>query len=44
VEKELLPFGALHWAFWAFAFGALLWALWFGKLLEGKRIIEGKNC
>jgi hypothetical protein len=21
-----------------------LWAFWYGKLLEGKRIIEGKNC
>jgi hypothetical protein len=26
------------------AFMALLWAFWCGKLLEGKRIIEGKNC
>jgi hypothetical protein len=25
-------------------FVALLWAFWCGKLLEGKRIIEGKNC
>jgi hypothetical protein len=23
-------------------FGALLWAFWPGKLLEGKRIVEGK--
>jgi hypothetical protein len=22
----------------------LLWAFLYGKLLEGKRIIEGKNC
>jgi hypothetical protein len=25
-------------------FGALFWAFWCGKLLEGKIIIEGKNC
>jgi hypothetical protein len=24
--------------------GALLWTFWCGKLLEGKIIIEGKNC
>jgi hypothetical protein len=22
----------------------LLWAFWYGKLLEGKRTIKGKNC
>jgi hypothetical protein len=22
----------------------LLWAFWYGKLSEGKTIIEGKNC
>jgi hypothetical protein len=22
----------------------LLWAFWYGKFLEGKRFIEGKNC
>jgi hypothetical protein len=44
------------WGFWLFAFGGftelfgllllgtLLWAFWCGTLLEGKRIIEGKNC
>jgi hypothetical protein len=40
--------------FWLFALGGflplnigkrlLLWVFWYGKLLEGKRIIEGKNC
>jgi hypothetical protein len=34
-EEGFLAFGFLP-------FGALLWAFWCGKLLEGKRIIEGK--
>jgi hypothetical protein len=48
-EEELLPFAFWAFAFWGstlsfWLFGALLWAFWCGKLLEGKRIIEGKNC
>jgi hypothetical protein len=34
-------------SFWSLAcifhFGLLLWAFWCGKLLEGKRITEGKR-
>jgi hypothetical protein len=34
----------LLWALaWVFCFGPLLWAFWYGKLLEGKRITEGKK-
>jgi hypothetical protein len=53
-EEGLLPFGALLWAFGLFALGCflplniwkkklLLGDFWCGKLLEGKRIVEGKN-
>jgi hypothetical protein len=49
-DEALLPFGALFRALGLFAWllalnigkKLLLWAFWFGKLLEGKRIIEGK--
>jgi hypothetical protein len=53
-EEGMLLFGALLWAFGHFALGdflplnlekkLLLWAFWCGKFLEGKIIIEGKNC
>jgi hypothetical protein len=36
-EEGLLLFGFLP-------LEALLWTFWCGKLLEGKRNIEGKNC
>jgi hypothetical protein len=52
-EEGLLLFGALLWAFALFCLAfdflplnigkkLLLWAFWCGKLLEGKRIDEGK--
>jgi hypothetical protein len=52
-EEWFLLFGALLWAFgWLFVLGGflplnigkklLLWSFWCGKLLEGKRIAEGK--
>jgi hypothetical protein len=38
-EEGLLPLALA----WVFRFGLLLWAFWCGKLLEEKRITEGKR-
>jgi hypothetical protein len=35
--------GAFAFGFWLLPFRALLWAFWCGKLLKGKRVIEGKR-